>query len=107
MQLAPVVQVAGPPGPLVRVKLPPDRHHVVAHAQGPAGEAALPARVSVWQPDAGHHIPPAEKNDNKDAETLQIIIQLSLSSEVHEGARHLLDSLQASVLFTKSFCLIG
>lgn len=85
MRLAPVVEVAGPPGPLLRVKLRLDRHHIVAHTQRPAGEAALPAQVSVWQPDAGHHILPAEKNDNKDAGTRRIIIQASLSSEVHEA----------------------
>lgn len=60
VRLAPVVDVACALGPLLGVKLPLNGHQLVAHAQGPAREAALPAGVPVREPDAGEHVPPAE-----------------------------------------------
>lgn len=66
VRLTPVVEVASLLGPLFGVKSPLDRHQVVTHTQGPARETALPAWVSIRQPNAGNHIPPAEKNENKD-----------------------------------------
>lgn len=73
--LTPVVDVAGSMGPLFRVKLPLNWHQVVTHTQGPTRETTLPAWVSVRQPNAGKHIPPAGKkkeNEHKDACTHQL-----------------------------------
>lgn len=66
VRLTPVVEVASLLGPLFGVKSSLDRHQVVTHTQGPARETTLPAWVSIRQPNAGNHIPPAETNENKD-----------------------------------------
>ena len=63
--LAPVVDVLSATSPFFRVKLLLNWHQVVTHTQRPAGEAAFPAWVSIWQPNAGKYFPSAEKNRYK------------------------------------------
>lgn len=58
--LGPVVHVSGALSPLFGVEAGLDGHQLVADAPGPAGEAPLPARVSLRQADAGEHVPPVD-----------------------------------------------
>ena len=50
--LAPLVELAGAPGPVLRVEVCVGGDKVVTHAQGPPGEAPLPAGVPISQADA-------------------------------------------------------
>lgn len=98
--LSPVVQLACSLGPLLRVKLPLNWHQVFTHTQRPGRETTLPAGVSVRQPDAGEHVPPAEKNEHNDTCTRQLsptspappryLLRMSLTGT----SQHLLASLR-------------
>lgn len=67
--LTPVIDVAGSIGPIFRVKLPLKWRQVITHTHWPTGETILPARVSLRQPDAGEHMPPAEREPDRDSLT--------------------------------------
>ena len=80
--LTPVIDVAGSIGPIFRVKLPLKWCQVITHTHWPSGETILPARVSLRQPDAGEHMPPAEREPGRDSLASSFTTHPSLSSQV-------------------------